>query len=151
MPDIVNNALRLLFAALILTATPAAFAEFPRAELTAGMHRIEAEVAATLPERTQGLMHRRSLDRNQGMIFVFPETAIHCFWMKNTPLPLSIAFLDEKGSIVGIDEMAPDTETSHCPPRPARFALEMNAGWFKARGLKPGNTIGGVQRLPQGR
>jgi len=141
----------LSLALLALATAGGAGADAPRAELTAGMHRIEAEVAATLPERTQGLMHRQSLGKNRGMIFVFPETAIHCFWMKNTPLPLSIAFLDESGRIVGIDEMAPETETSHCPPRPARFALEMDAGWFKAHGIRPGNTIGGVQRLPQGR
>jgi uncharacterized membrane protein (UPF0127 family) len=71
--------------------------------------------------------------------------------MKNTPLPLAIAFLDEKGVIVHIDEMAPETETSHCPPRSARFALEMNTGWFKAKGLKPGAVIGGIERLPAGR
>lgn len=128
-----------------------ALAELPRAELSAGFHRIAAEVAATPADRAQGLMHRQSLAPNQGMIFVFPVTATHCFWMKNTPLPLSIAFLDEKGSIINIEEMAPQTEDNHCPARPARFALEMNAGWFKAKGLKAGAVIGGVDRLPAGR
>jgi len=134
-----------------LVVATMAQADMPRAELTAGFHRIEAEVAATQPDRTQGLMHRRTLGPNQGMIFVFPVTATHCFWMKNTPLPLSIAFLDEKGAIVSIDEMAPETEDNHCPARPARFALEMNTGWFKAKGLKPGVVIGGVDKLPAGR
>ena len=134
----------LLFAA-------AARAELPRAELTAGFHRIEAEVAANQADRSQGLMHRRSMPQNHGMIFVFPVSAVHCFWMRNTPLPLSIAFLDDKGVIIDIDEMAPETDTSHCPSRPARFALEMNAGWFKAKGLKPGVAIGGLERLPAGR
>ncbi len=128
-----------------------AWAELPRAELTAGFHRIEAEVAANQADRSQGLMHRRSMPQNHGMIFVFPVSAVHCFWMRNTPLPLSIAFLDDKGVIIDIDEMAPETDTSHCPSRPARFALEMNAGWFKAKGLKPGVAIGGIERLPAGR
>lgn len=139
----------ILFASLLLMAGSAA-AELPRAELTAGFHRIEAEVAATQTDRSKGLMHRRSLGTNQGMIFVFPVTATHCFWMKNTPLPLSIAFLDEKGEIISIDDMLPETEDSHCPARPSRFALEMNIGWFKARGLKAGSKIGGVERLPAG-
>ena len=137
----------------LLVAAPA-FAQtppMPRAELTAGFHRIEAEVAANQADRTQGLMHRRVLAPNQGMIFAFPQTAMHCFWMKNTPLPLAIAFLDEKGKIISIDEMAPETEDNHCPAEPARFALEMNAGWFKAKGLKPGSVIGGVEKLPPAR
>lgn len=143
--------LRKLLPAILFAASASAFAELPVVELTAGFHRIEAEVAANQADRSQGLMHRRAMPQNRGMIFVFPVSAVHCFWMKNTPLPLSIAFLDEKGVIVDIDEMVPETETSHCPSRPARFALEMNAGWFKARGLKPGAVIGGVERLPPGR
>ena len=138
--------------ALIAASTVFAQASsFPRVDLTAGFHRIEAEVAANQADRSQGLMHRRVMPSNQGMIFVFPQTATHCFWMKNTPLPLSIAFLDEKGMIISIDEMAPETEDNHCPAQPARFALEMNAGWFKAKGLKPGSVIGGVEKLPPGR
>ena len=137
-----------LFAA---SAVAAQAAPMPRAELTAGFHRIEAEVAANQADRSQGLMHRRALAPNQGMIFAFPQTATHCFWMKNTPLPLSIAFLDEKGTIISIDEMAPETEDNHCPARPARFALEMNAGWFKDKGLKAGAVIVGVDKLPAAR
>ena len=143
--------LRTLMLVGMLLFAAAARAELPRAELTAGFHRIEAEVAANQADRSQGLMHRRSMPQNHGMIFVFPVSAVHCFWMRNTPLPLSIAFLDDKGVIIDIDEMAPETDTSHCPSRPARFALEMNAGWFKAKGLKPGVAIGGIERLPAGR
>ena len=145
---------RQLFGLCVLIAASTVLAQaspLPRVDLTAGFHRIEAEVAANQADRSQGLMNRRSMAANQGMIFVFPQTATHCFWMKNTPLPLSIAFLDEQGKIINIDEMAPETETSHCPSRPARFALEMNSGWFKAKGLKPGAVIGGVERLPAGR
>lgn len=143
--------LRTLMLVGMLLFAAAARAELPRAELTAGFHRIEAEVAANQADRSQGLMHRRSMPQNHGMIFVFPVSAVHCFWMRNTPLSLSIAFLDDKGVIIDIDEMAPETDTSHCPSRPARFALEMNAGWFKAKGLKPGVAIGGIERLPAGR
>lgn len=145
---------RPLFGLCALIATSAVLAQsspLPRVDLTAGFHRIEAEVAANQTDRSQGLMNRRSMAANQGMIFAFPQTATHCFWMKNTPLPLSIAFLDEKGAIINIDEMVPETEDNHCPTRPARFALEMNAGWFKAKGLKPGNVIGGVDKLPPAR
>lgn len=142
--------LRTLMLVGMLLFAAAARAELPRAELTAGFHRIEAEVAANQADRSQGLMHRRSMPQNHGMIFVFPVSAVHCFWMKNTPLPLSIAFLDDKGVIISIDEMAPETEDNHCPAGPARFALEMNAGWFKAKGLKPGSVIGGVGKLPPG-
>ncbi len=140
----------LISAGLFATAAVAQ-GGLPRAELAAGFHRIVAEVAATQAERSQGLMHRQRLGANEGMVFVFPATATHCFWMKNTPLPLSIAFLDEQGRIVSVAEMAPHSEESHCPAQPARFALEMNAGWFAAKGLKPGAVIGGVDRLPPGR
>lgn len=136
---------------LVATLAVAQSQQLPRVELTAGFHRIEAELAANQADRMQGLMHRRTLAPNQGMIFAFPQTAAHCFWMKNTPLPLAIAFLDEKGQIISIDEMAPETEDNHCPARPARFALEMNAGWFKAKGLKAGAVIGGLDKLPAAR
>lgn len=140
-----------LLSAALLAGSALAQGSPPRAELLAGFHRIVAEVAATPAERSQGLMHRQKLGANEGMLFVFPVTATHCFWMKNTPLPLSIAFLDERGQIVDIAEMAPNSEENHCPKQAARFALEMNAGWFAAKGLKPGATIGGVDRLLPGR
>ena len=143
--------LRTLMLVGMLLFAAAARAELPRAELTAGFHRIEAEVAANQADRSQGLMHRRSMPQNHGMIFVFPVSAVHCFWMRNTPLPLSIAFLDDKGVIIDIDEMAPEKDTRKCKSSPARFALEMNAGWFKAKGLKPGVAIGGLVLLPAGR
>lgn len=137
--------------AVFVPAALAQGASLPRVELSAGFHRIEAEVAATPGERSQGLMQRQQLAANAGMIFVFPVAATHCFWMKNTPLPLSIAFLDEQGRIINIAEMAPLSESNHCPAQPARFALEMNRGWFAAKGLKAGAVIGGVDRLPPGR
>lgn len=137
----------LLLAAGLLLGT-AARAEMPRMELTAGFHRIEAEVAANQDDRMQGLMQRSRLGAGQGMLFVFPMQQRHCMWMKNTLLPLSVAFLDEEGRIINIRDMQPQTEDNHCADAPARYALEMNQGWFATRGIKPGMKISGVQRAP---
>lgn len=115
----------------------------PRTELTAGMHRISAEVAADHASRATGLMHRRSLAPNHGMLFVFQEKSPQCFWMRNTLIPLSIAFLDDDGRIVNIEDMAPMTENSHCSKEPVRFALEMEQGWFQRRGVSAGDRLGG--------
>ncbi|AJP48482.1 hypothetical protein PG1C_08485 [Rugosibacter aromaticivorans] len=115
--------------------------------LFAGMHHIEAEVAATLDNRASGLMYRRSMPAQHGMLFVFPVVAKHCMWMRNTYLPLSVAFLDEQGTIINIEEMEPQTENNHCALKPVRYALEMNAGWFKSRGLDAGFKIVGVSKL----
>jgi len=121
----------------------------PVLELQAGFHRIEAEVAHTQPSRTQGLMQRRALAPQRGMLFVFAETAQHCMWMRNTNLPLAVAFLDDSGRILNIEEMKPHTEDNHCAVLAARYALEMNAGWFFQRGLKRGDLIGGIERAPK--
>ena len=115
----------------------------PAVQLRAGMHLIQAEVAQTDEQRAIGLMHRRSMPVNAGMLFVFEAAATQCFWMRNTLLPLSIAFIAEDGSIVNIAEMQPMTENSHCSNKPVRFALEMNQGWFGKRGLKPGSKLAG--------
>ncbi|MEN3112515.1 DUF192 domain-containing protein [Uliginosibacterium paludis] len=113
-------------------------------ELRAGMFRIEAEVAATEAARETGLMNRKTMAQHQGMLFVFETSQEYCFWMKNTPLPLSIAFMDETGRIVNTAEMQPMSEANHCAAKPVRYALEMNQGWFSAKGIKPGSVIGGV-------
>ena len=126
-----------------------ASAEMPRMELSAGFHRIEAEVAANQENRALGLMHRKSMGSNQGMLFVFPVAARHCMWMRNTFLPLSVAFLDANGLILDIEDMEPQTEDNHCAAAPARFALEMNKGWFAGKGIKPGQRIGGVEKSPR--
>src|SRR5262249_47614325 len=97
------------------------------------------------------LMFRESLGANDGMLFVFPEPEVQCMWMKNTLIPLSVAFLDAEGSIVSISEMKPQTETSHCAARPAKYALEMSRGWFSAKGIKPGFKIGGLEKRPPAR
>jgi len=119
---------------------------FPRLKLQAGMHIIDAAVAANDGDREQGLMYRTVLAPNEGMLFVFNESAVHCFWMKNTRLPLSIAFLRADGTITDIAEMQPETTESHCPRNNGLYALEMQQGWFAAKGIKPGMKI---EKLPQ--
>ena len=126
----------------------AAHARLPLVELTAGMYRIEAELAHTAEARQTGLMHRESLAEQRGMVFVFTYQARHCMWMRDTLIPLSVAFLDEAGTILNIADMAPHDETSHCAAAPALYALEMNRGWFAQRGLEAGDRIGGIQALP---
>ncbi len=142
-----------LLATTLLMALPgwAQQAQLPLLELFAGMHRVEAEVAATFDSRQTGLMRRTSMATQRGMLFVFPEVARHCMWMRNTLLPLSVAFLDEKGRIINVEEMQPQTDDNHCAAKPARYALEMNPGWFKSRGLGPGFSIAGIDKAPSGR
>lgn len=139
----------LIMAVLLLTALGAAAQSLPVIELNAGIHRIEAEVAASPEARMRGLMQRTTLPPQRGMLFVFDQEARHCMWMKNTYLPLSVAFLDAAGRILNIEEMQPQTEDNHCAARPARFALEMNAGWFARRGIRAGDTIGGIGKAPR--
>ena len=138
-----------LLAGLLLSGIVSAQNAMPVMELTAGFHRIEAEVAANDQNRQVGLMNRRSMAQQRGMLFVFPQVNTHCMWMRNTLLPLSVAFLDEDGSIINIEDMQPQTESNHCARRPARYALEMNLGWFAQRGLKPGTRLNGIEKAPR--
>lgn len=125
--------------------------QLPLLELFAGMHRIEAEVAAMPESRQTGMMLRTVMASQRGMLFVFPETGNQCMWMRNTLLPLSVAFLDEKGRIINVEDMQPKTDANHCSARSARFALEMNLGWFRSRGLGAGFSITGIEKAPAGR
>ena len=118
--------------------------QLPAIRLTAGIHNIEAEVARTAREREIGLMFRTALGANAGMLFVFEQPGQQCFWMKNTLLPLSVAFVDDDGSIVNIDSMKPQTLDSHCSAKPVRYVLEMNEGWFSKRGIKAGTKLRGA-------
>jgi uncharacterized membrane protein (UPF0127 family) len=111
------------------------------------MHVIKAEVAADFGSRMQGLMYRESLGPNAGMLFVFDEPDRQCMWMKNTLIPLSVAFVDPQGVISNIEDMQPQTEQSHCSKRPALYALEMSKGWFAQRGIKAGMKLGGLERF----
>jgi uncharacterized membrane protein (UPF0127 family) len=103
--------------------------DFPRAKLTAGMFVIDAAVAANDADREQGLMY---------------ENAVHCFWMKNTLIPLSIAFMRADGTVTDIDEMQAETTNNHCPKNNGVYALEMSKGWFSSKGIKPGMKIQGL-------
>ena len=141
--------MRWLFLPLFLIAAPAAAQTLPVTQLSAGMHLIRAEVAADVGSRSQGLMHRKSLAPNAGMLFVFDEAAPHCMWMKNTYIPLSVAFIDAQGVIINIADMTPHSEQSHCAARPAVYALEMAQGWFAQRGIKPGAKLGGLNTAPR--
>jgi uncharacterized membrane protein (UPF0127 family) len=138
-----------LIVSLMLVAAPALAQQLPVVQLKAGMHLIRAEVAADYSTRGRGLMHRKSLAPNAGMLFIFEGPAIHCMWMKNTYIPLSVAFLDEKGEIINIADMQPHSEQSHCAARPALYALEMERGWFAQRGVKPGVKLGGLDQRPR--
>ncbi|WP_374663512.1 DUF192 domain-containing protein [Ramlibacter sp.] len=138
----------LAFAILVLGAGLAAAQEpqmnLPRVRLAAGMHQIDAQVARTPEQRAIGLMHRKEMPQHEGMLFVFEAPAQQCFWMKNTLLPLSVAFIADDGAIVNIEEMQPQTLDSHCSTKPVRYVLEMNKGWFARKGLKPGMKIEGA-------
>jgi len=133
-------------AALLLTALAAHAQQLPTRTLQAGMYLIHAEVAATPQARERGLMFRDSLAPGQGMLFLFDEAGSQCMWMRNTLIPLAVAFIADDGSIVNIEEMAPQTDDSHCAAKPVRYALEMEGGWFARRGLKAGSTITGIAR-----
>lgn len=133
--------------ALGLSGVAWAQAGMPVVELSAGFHRIEAEVAGDDAQRQRGLMNRRSMAPQQGMLFVFPQRNTHCMWMRNTYLPLSVAFVDEEGVIINIEDMQPQTEDNHCARAPARYALEMNRGWFAQRGIKSGSKLRGLDRV----
>ncbi len=126
----------------IAPALPTTAQNLPVVRLTAGIHLIQAEVADNEARRRQGLMYREKLASNQGMLFVFENKATHCFWMRNTLIPLSIAFLEDDGTIVNIADMQPQSDDSHCPSAEIRYALEMNQGWFKQRGFKAGMKLG---------
>lgn len=115
----------------------------PTATLSAGVHSIKAMLAQTSEQRQIGLMFRREMAPNEGMLFLFEAAAPQCFWMKNTLLPLSAAFLTDDGHIINIEDMQPQTTDSHCSKKPARFVLEMNQGWFAKHHLKAGDRLRG--------
>ena len=142
---------KFLLAASLLGTTmlahhAAAQQRFPVTTLNIGIHLIQAEVAQRDEERAQGLMFREQLGQNEGMVFRFPENRQICMWMKNTLVPLSVAFLDEGGSIINIEDMQPQTLDAHCAKKPARYALEMSQGWFRQKNVKPGAKVGGLSK-----
>ena len=140
--------------AMLVACLPVAVAaqqspKFDVVSLTAGVNLIHAEVAAAPAQREQGLMFREKMATNDGMVFVFEGPAQVCMWMKNTLLPLSVAFIDGGGRIINIEDMQPQKLDSHCARKPASYALEMNLGWFRQKNIKPGTVIEGLPRVAQ--
>jgi uncharacterized membrane protein (UPF0127 family) len=118
--------------------------QLPRTKLNAGMHMLDVQLAQTPEQRQIGLMWRKEMPQHEGMLFVFEQAATQCFWMRNTLIPLSAAFLADDGTIVNIADMKPQSDDSHCSEKPVRFVLEMNVGWFAKRQLKAGYQLGGA-------
>jgi uncharacterized membrane protein (UPF0127 family) len=118
--------------------------DLPRVKLAAGMHQIDAQVAQTGEQRMVGLMHRREMPQHEGMLFIFEQPTQQCFWMKNTLLPLTAAFVADDGTIVNLADMKPQTTDSHCSDKPVRFVLEMNLGWFAKKAIKAGFKLTGA-------
>lgn len=115
----------------------------PVARITAGMHVIQAELAVTPDQQAMGMMFRTEMPGNEGMLFVNEEPGVRCFWMRNTLVPLTIAFIDDDGAIVNLADMQPRSDQSHCSAKPVRFALEMPQGWFAKKGIGPGFKLRG--------
>ena len=144
-----NSFLRRIAFALALLLTQTVHAQntpqtqLPRVSLSAGMHIIQAQLASTPEQRAIGLMFRREMGPNEGMLFVFEQPAGQCFWMKNTLLPLTAAFVADDGTIVNMADMQPQSTDSHCSARPVRFVLEMHQGWFAKRAIQPGFKLSG--------
>ncbi|MES2363121.1 MAG: DUF192 domain-containing protein [Pseudomonadota bacterium] len=149
-PRFLQQALAGIFlsTAFLLGALPAQAQDAPqmdlqRARISAGMYQIDAQVALTPEQRQIGLMFRKEMPQHEGMLFVFEQPAGQCFWMKNTLLPLTAAFVADDGTIVNLADMKPQTTDSHCSAKPVRYVLEMNQGWFAKRGIKAGARLGG--------
>jgi len=143
----------LLIVALLFTgssfAQDAPQINLQRVKLTAGMYLIDTQVAVTPEQRNTGLMHRSQMPQTEGMLFVFEQAGQQCFWMKNTLLPLTAAFVADDGTIVNLADMAPQTLDSHCSAKPVRFVLEMNQGWFAQKGIKAGFKLAGPPFAPR--
>jgi uncharacterized protein len=147
---ILKNTSRNLIAAILLLSSTLVLAQvnvgLPTVELKTGIYRIQAELADTPKAREVGLMNRASMPSNSGMLFIFEQKAGHCFWMNNTKIPLSIAFIADDGKIVNIEEMQAETTNNHCPQAAVRYALEMNKQWFSERVIVPGTVVTGLPR-----
>ncbi|MBS0454573.1 MAG: DUF192 domain-containing protein [Proteobacteria bacterium] len=152
---------RTFFLSLVVLANcfvqPAAFAQgtgapqmdLQRIRIGAGMYQIDAQVAAAPLERQIGLMYRKEMPQQEGMLFVFEQAAPQCFWMKNTLLPLTAAFVADDGRIVNLVDMKPQTTDNHCSEEPVRYVLEMNQGWFAKKNIKKGFHLTGTPFQPR--
>ena len=143
-----KHIVKTLLTSLALTTTMAMAQESPQTDLqriplTAGIYQIDTQLAVTPAQHAIGLMYRKEMDQHEGMLFVFPTPSKQCFWMKNTLIPLTAAFLADDGMILNLEDMKPQSEESHCAIKPVRYVLEMNKGWFAKKGLKPGMKLTG--------
>ena len=154
-----NSAMKSIYTAclslVLCFATPAWSQGTPQTQLqritlSAGIHQIDTQVALTPEQHQIGLMFRTEMPQNEGMIFVFQAPSKQCFWMKNTVLPLTAAFVADDGTIVNLEDMKPQTTDSHCSLRPVRYVLEMNQGWFAKKGIKAGSKLNGKIFTPEG-
>lgn len=136
-------ALTALLSPLCASAQEGPQMNLQRVKLSAGMHLIDAQVAFTPEQRQIGLMFRKEMPQQEGMIFIFEQATQQCFWMKNTLLPLTAAFVADDGTIVNLADMKPQTTDAHCSAQPVRYVLEMNKGWFAKKGIKAGSKLGG--------
>ncbi len=118
--------------------------DLQRTALSIGMYRIDTQLAVTPQQRQVGLMFRKEMPQAEGMLFVFEQPEKQCFWMKNTFLPLTAAFVADDGRIVNLADMKPQTEESHCSEEPVRYVLEMNQGWFAKKNFKKGTKLSGA-------
>ncbi len=152
LPSITSatRTIKSLLASLAFLGSAALFAQnapqqdLQRTTLTTGMYQITAQVALTPQQREIGLMFRKEMPQHEGMIFIFEEPSQQCFWMKNTLLPLTAAFVADDGTIVNLEDMKPQTTDSHCSTKPVRYVLEMNQGWFAKKAIKAGARLSGA-------
>ena len=138
---------RLALAAIFLSS--AAFSGEPTRTIRVDGHPVTVEIAATEDARMRGLMYRTELGQDAGMLFLYSEIGYYAMWMKNTRIPIAVAFIDERGRILNIEEMAPETLEPHASRGPAKYSLEMNGGWFARRGVVPGAIVSGLTDLPK--
>jgi hypothetical protein len=130
--------------ALSALAQPAPQAGLPRTTLSLGIHQLQVQVAQTPEQHATGLMFRTEMPQQEGMLFIFKTPSQQCFWMKNTLIPLTAAFVEDDGTVVNLEDMQPQTTQSHCSHKPVRFVLEVNKGWFAKKGLAPGAKLQGA-------
>ena len=144
-------AARVLAALLVLTASLGTWADvaFKKSQVKVGAHVLKVELAVEEEQRMQGMMYRKSMGAEEGMLFIFDEPAYHSMLMKNTLIPLSVAFIDKDGVILNILDMEPQTLDSHMAAGPAVYAIETNKGWFAAKKIKPGDKVTGLPKPPK--
>ena len=143
------KAYRVLASCLLFLASLPLLADvtFKTSRVVVAGHPLKVELAVEEPQRLQGLMYRKSMAKEDGMLFIFDEPAYHAMWMKNTLIPLSVAFLDAQGTILNILDMEPQTLDSHAAAGPAIYAIETNKGWFEDRKIKAGDVVTGLPRI----